>query len=84
MGGSEAVHYAWTKSTNTKHLINYARWFGLNYAIVYFYNAYGGNELSSGKYATLIGKYLKLFKDKSSSLPRSETWNSKKKLYSLF
>ena len=69
MGGSEASPYAWTKSTNTKHLINYARWFGLNYAIVYFYNAYGGNELSSGKYATLIGKYLKLFKDKSSSLP---------------
>ena len=53
---------------NNKHLINYARWFGLNYAIVYFYNAYGGNEYS-GKYATLIGKYLKLFKDKSSSLP---------------
>ena len=69
LGGAEASPYAWTKSTNTKHLVNYANWFGLKYAIVYFYNAYGGNELFSGKYATLIGKYLNLFKENCSKLP---------------
>lgn len=69
LGGSEASPYAWTKSTNTKHLINYANWFNLEYAIVYFYNAYGGNELDSGKYATLIGKYFSLLAKDQSSLP---------------
>jgi UDP-glucose 4-epimerase len=68
-GGSDASPYAWTKATNTKHLSNYSEWFGLEYAIVYFYNAYGGRELSQGKYATLIGRYQKLYKKGLRSLP---------------
>ena len=52
--------YAWTKASNTELVKNYGNWFGLNYAIVYFYNVYGGREISSGKYATLIA----IFKDK--------------------
>lgn len=62
LGGSGASPYAWTKFTNTEHLKNYADWFSLNYAIVYFYNAYGGREISSGKYATLIGIYKEIYK----------------------
>jgi len=47
--------YGWTKSTNTELVARYGDWFNLSYAIVYFYNAYGPNEISIGKYATLIG-----------------------------
>ena len=49
-----ASPYAWTKSTNTEFIKNYAEWYGLSYAIVYFYNAYGDKEISQGRYSTLI------------------------------
>jgi UDP-glucose 4-epimerase len=52
--------YGWTKASNTELVENYGDWFGLSYAIVYFYNVYGGREISSGKYATLIA----LFREK--------------------
>lgn len=49
--------YGWSKATNTELVENFSSWFGLSYAIVYFYNAFGPREISSGKYATLIGKF---------------------------
>lgn len=52
--------YAWSKASNTELVKNYGEWFGLNYAITYFYNVYGPGEISNGRYATLIG----LFADK--------------------
>lgn len=52
--------YAWSKRTNTELVSNYGRWFGMDHAIVYFYNVYGPREISTGKYATLIGKYRTL------------------------
>jgi len=52
--------YAWTKASNTELVINYGNWYGINYAITYFYNVYGLREISTGKYATLIA----LFKEK--------------------
>lgn len=55
--GRDQSPYAWTKATNSELVKNFGDWFGLNYAIVYFYNAYGKREISEGKYATLIGKY---------------------------
>jgi UDP-glucose 4-epimerase len=55
--------YAWSKATNTEFINNYSKWFGLNYAIVYFYNAYGKNEIEDGKYATLVGKYKKSMRE---------------------
>lgn len=55
--------YTWTKRTNTDYINKYAEWFGLNYAIVYFYNVYGRNEISAGKYATLIGRYTAQMRD---------------------
>lgn len=52
--GKNQSPYAWSKSSNTELIKNYGEWYGLNYAIVYFYNVYGKGEISEGKYATLI------------------------------
>ncbi len=45
--------YAWTKASNTELLQNYGAWYGVQYAITYFYNVYGPRERSD-KYGTLI------------------------------
>ncbi|RYA22330.1 ADP-L-glycero-D-manno-heptose-6-epimerase [Malaciobacter halophilus] len=58
--GRSASPYAWTKASNTELVKNYGTWYGIDYAITYFYNVYGKREISTGKYATLIG----LFKEK--------------------
>lgn len=55
--GRNQSPYAWSKSSNTELVKNYGEWFGINYAITYFYNAYGNREIESGKYATLIAIY---------------------------
>ena len=41
-----AKPYAWSKASNTELVNNYGRWFDLDYAITYFYNVYGGREIS--------------------------------------
>jgi len=51
--------YAWTKASNTELVVNYGNWYGINYAITYFYNVYGSREIESGKYATLIALFKK-------------------------
>ncbi len=55
--------YAWTKASNTELIKNYGSWYGLPYAVVYFYNVYGPRERPAEKYGTLIEtfkqKYLK-------------------------
>ncbi|MCK9352117.1 MAG: NAD-dependent epimerase/dehydratase family protein [Candidatus Paceibacterota bacterium] len=53
--GRDQSPYAWSKATNTELVRNYGEWFGVDYAISYFYNVYGGREISSGDYATLMG-----------------------------
>ena len=57
-----ATPYAWTKAANTELIKNYGTWYGLPYAITYFYNVYGPGERAD-KYGTLIEifrqKYLK-------------------------
>lgn len=58
--GADASPYAFTKAQNTQLVMNYGKWFDIDYAITYFYNVYGGREISEGKYATLIA----LFKDR--------------------
>jgi len=57
---ANASPYAWSKSSNTQLVKNYGEWFGIDYAITYFYNVYGPREIQTGKYATLIA----LFKEK--------------------
>tara|TARA_A100001015_G_C15016318_1_gene725702 strand:+ start:1367 stop:2242 length:876 start_codon:yes stop_codon:yes gene_type:complete len=61
--------YAWTKKTNSELVQIYSDWFNLKYCIVYFYNVYGANEISEGKYATVIAKYLSLYKSGKRKLP---------------
>jgi UDP-glucose 4-epimerase len=60
--GRSGSPYAWTKATNTELVVNYGAWFNVPYAITYFYNVYGGREISCGKYATLIALFIEKIK----------------------
>jgi UDP-glucose 4-epimerase len=60
--GRDQSPYAWTKATNTELVNNYAQWFGLNYAIAYFYNVYGPREMS-GSFGTLIRIFTELHRN---------------------
>jgi len=51
--GRDQSPYAWTKATNTELVKNYGSWFGIPYAITYFYNVYGPGE-RAGSYGTVI------------------------------
>lgn len=53
--GRDQSPYAWTKATNTELIRNYGEWFGLAYAIAYFYNVYGPRERGDARSGTLIG-----------------------------
>lgn len=55
--GRHQSPYAFTKATNVDLIADYGRWYGLPYAICYFYNAYGPREQGEGTYATLIAKF---------------------------
>ncbi len=59
--GKNQSPYAWSKATNTDLVQRYAEWFGLNYAITYFYNVYGPREMS-GAYGTLIKIFSELYR----------------------
>jgi UDP-glucose 4-epimerase len=62
--GRDQSPYAWAKATNTELVNNYGNWYGLTYAITYFYNVYGEREINEGKYATLVGIYKTKMKNK--------------------
>jgi len=66
IGGRNESPYAWSKANNTNLVKNYGKWFNLPYAITYFYNVYGGREISEGKYATLIGIFSRKYKNNES------------------
>ena len=51
--GRDQSPYAWIKATNTELVKNYGTWYGLKYAITYFYNVYGPGE-RAGAYGTVI------------------------------
>ncbi len=53
--------YSFSKATNVDLVNNYGDWYGLPYAICYFYNAFGPREKGDGKYATLIAKFQKQY-----------------------
>lgn len=59
--GRDQSPYAWMKASNTELVRNYGNWFGLSYAITYFYNAYGPRELAEGPYASVIGRFKTQF-----------------------
>ena len=60
--GRDQSPYAWTKASNTELVKNYANWFGLDYAIAYFYNVYGPREMS-GPYGTLIRIFTEQYRN---------------------
>lgn len=60
--GENQSPYAYFKASNTRLVNNYGLWFGLDYAITYFYNVYGPRE-RSGTYGTLIQIFYKKFKN---------------------
>lgn len=60
--GKDQSPYAWTKATNTELVKNYGTWFGLTYAITYFYNVYGPREMA-GPFGTLIRIFTELYKN---------------------
>lgn len=51
--GRDQSPYAWSKAANTELVRNYGSWYGLRYAIAYFYNVYGPRE-SSSAYGTVV------------------------------
>lgn len=51
--GRDQSPYAWTKAANTELVRNYGDWYGVRFAITYFYNVYGPGE-RAGTYGTLI------------------------------
>jgi len=55
--------YAWSKAKNTELVKKFSEWYGIDFAITYFYNVYGPREIQDGKYSTLIAKYAKLTKE---------------------
>jgi UDP-glucose 4-epimerase len=67
--GKSMSPYAYTKAQNTELLEAYASWNNLEYAIVYFYNVYGDGEVATGKYSTVIGKFINLIKAGNTTLP---------------
>ena len=61
--GRSQSPYGWTKASNTELVENFGNWFGVPYAIVYFYNAYGPREIRTGKYATLIALFAEKMRE---------------------
>ena len=57
--------YAFTKAKNIELLENLKKWFKFKFEIIYFYNVYGPNQISSGSMATVIGIFENQFKRKS-------------------
>ena len=58
--GRNQSPYAWTKAANTELVKNYAEWFGIRYAITYFYNVYGPGE-RAGAFGTVIEIFRKSY-----------------------
>jgi len=57
--------YAFTKAKNLELLENLKKWFNFKFEIIYFYNVYGPNQISTGKMATVIGIFESCFKNNS-------------------
>ena len=47
--------YSFTKAKNLELLENLKKWFNFKYEIIYFYNVYGPNQISTGPMSTVIG-----------------------------
>jgi UDP-glucose 4-epimerase len=59
--GRDQSPYAWSKASMTDLVRNYGDWFGLNYAITYFYNVYGPQE-RAGAMGTVVAIFKEQYK----------------------
>lgn len=59
--GRDLAPYTWSKAINTELVKNYATWYGLQYATVYFYNVYGPRE-RAGQFDGAYGTVIETFK----------------------
>jgi UDP-glucose 4-epimerase len=66
--GNKESPYSFIKSFNSELIKRYGKWFGLNYAIAYFYSVYGEREIKNGKYATVIGIFSENIKNKKTHI----------------
>ena len=57
--GKHIAPYTHAKAVNTETVSCYSKWYGLPYAIVYFYNVYGEGERSIEEYGTVIETFRK-------------------------
>ena len=71
--------YSLSKKINTQLLVKYAQWFNIKYAITYFYNVYGSNEIAKGKYSTVIAKFLYLKRKGVKYLPVTKPGTQKRR-----
>jgi UDP-glucose 4-epimerase len=58
---SDLSPYAFLKKQNIQLIKNYGAWFGLDYAITYFYNVFGPGDIGSGDYSTCIAKFRRQY-----------------------
>lgn len=63
--GDSLSPYSISKTINAQTVQSFCEYFGIDYAITYFYNVYGPNEIAEGKYATVVAKFLKAQKEKT-------------------
>jgi len=56
--------YAFTKAKNLEMLENLKKWFNFKYEVIFFYNVYGPNQITTGSMATVIGIFEDQFKKK--------------------
>jgi UDP-glucose 4-epimerase len=59
--GRDRAPYNWAKAVNSELVSNYSRWYGLQYAVAYFYNVYGPRE-RAGQYEGAYGTVVETFK----------------------
>jgi len=52
--GRDLTPYTWAKATNVDLISDYGRWYGVPFAVVYFYNVYGPRERAWGNYGTVV------------------------------
>lgn len=55
--GKNQSPYAFSKAQNVELIKNYGKWYGLKYAICYFFNAFGPRERGDNEYGTVIARF---------------------------
>lgn len=61
--GRDLAPYTFAKAVNVDLINDYGTWYGLPYAIVYFYNVYGPRERAWGNFGTVVGTFLQNVKE---------------------